>query len=146
METVGRHLLWTDIVQQGCPWHGAVREIGCLLGATCVVAAISPPTRSFPNPDTAVGNSKGHKSRVEWDSRANLKLIVGDEHPIDQQLDDPPTAGEIERVQARTKTSTQDIKIGAEFRETEVLLVLRVDIALAAPASGCGLAIQRGVF
>ena len=55
---------------------------------------------------------------------------MGDEHPIDQQLDDPPTAGEIERVQARTKTRTQDLNIGAEFREAEVLLVLRVQISL----------------
>jgi hypothetical protein len=55
---------------------------------------------------------------------------MGDEHPIDQQLDDPPTAGESERVQARTKTRTQDIDIGAEFREAEVLLVLRAQISL----------------
>jgi hypothetical protein len=55
---------------------------------------------------------------------------MGDEHPIDQQLDDPPTAGEIERVQARTKASTQDIKIGAAFREAAVVLVLRAQLSL----------------
>jgi hypothetical protein len=55
---------------------------------------------------------------------------MGDEHPIDQQLDDAPTAGEIERVQASTKTRTQAIDIGAEFREAEVLLVLRAQISL----------------
>lgn len=55
---------------------------------------------------------------------------MGDEHPIDQQLDDPPPAGEIERVQARTKTRTQGIDIGAEVCEAEVLLVLRAQISL----------------
>jgi hypothetical protein len=53
---------------------------------------------------------------------------MGDEHPIDPPRDDPPTAGEIARVQARATTCTQDSDMGAEVREAEGLLVWRAPI------------------
>jgi hypothetical protein len=55
---------------------------------------------------------------------------MGEEHPIDHQRDDPPTAGAIERVQARTTTRTQNSAMGAECREAEGLLGLGAQIAL----------------
>jgi hypothetical protein len=81
----------------------------------------------------------------QGDGIANLDLVVADDHPIDQQLNDPPTAGEIEPVQARTETGTQDLDSDAEFRETEVLLVLRAGLAPDAPAPGSALATRRDV-
>jgi hypothetical protein len=58
---------------------------------------------------------------------------MGDAHPLDQQLDDPPPASAIECVQARTQTRTPDLASGAEFREAEGLRVVRAQRSLLLP-------------
>ena len=56
--------------------------------------------------------------------------MMGDEHPIDQQLDDPPAAGKIEAFQACAETGTQHLDLRAELCQAHPVLLLRVQLPL----------------